>query len=142
MLAEAPAVPMIPLGPVDVSGTVADLKWIPAKRVRGIPGRSGSAGVNRIIPAHFLARLRPYSGPDASLARLLNHMVGAADQNPADPAQAPAALTVWILDVRPNQLKVGTRVFLPGYTIFGDEGGIGVVHQPPVIEARPRRRRR
>jgi hypothetical protein len=142
MFSEASAVPMIPLGPVDVSGTVVGLKWIPAQRIRGIPGMSGSAGVTRIIPAHFLAALRPYAGPDAGLARLLNHMVRAYDQNPADLQQAPTTLVVWVRDVRPHQLRVGMRVLLPDYTIFGDEGGIMVVHGAPVIQARPRPWRR
>ena len=142
MFAEASAVPMIPLGPVDASGTIVDLKWVPARRIKGIPGMSGSAGVDRIIPAHFLAALRPYAGPDAQLARLLNHRVGAGDLNPADFDQAPATLVVWVLGVRPNQLKVGMRILLPSYTLFGDEGGIGVSHDLPVIGARPRHHRK
>jgi hypothetical protein len=142
MFAKASAVPMIPMGPVDVSGTVVGLKWIPAQRIRGIPGMSGSVGVNRIIPAHFLAALRPYAGPDAELARLLNHMVGAANLNPPNREQAPATLVVWVRDVRPGQLKVGMRILLPAYTISGDEGGIMAAHDAPVIEARPRHGRR
>jgi hypothetical protein len=142
LCAEASAVPMIPLGPVDVGGTTVDLKWVPAKPVKGITGMSGNAGVDRIIPAHFLAALRPYAGPDAQLARLLNHRVGAGDLNPADFDQAPAALVVWVLGVRPHQLKVGMRILLPSYTLFGDEGGIGVQHDLPVIGARPRHHRK
>lgn len=142
MFAEASAVPMIPLGPVDVSGTIVELKWVPAKRVKGIPGMSGSAGGDRIIPAHYLAALRPYAGPDAEFARLLNHRVGAGDLNPADPDQAPATLVVWVLGVRPGHLKVGMRIMIPSYTLFGDEGGIGVQHGLPVIGARPRHHRK
>jgi hypothetical protein len=141
LLGEVSAVPMIPLGPVDVSGTITELKWIPAKRIKGIPGMSGSAGVDRIIPAHFLAALRPYAGPDAELARSFNHMVGASDLNPADPDEPPATLVVWVLGVRPGHLKVGMRVLLPSYTIFGDEGGILARHDLPVIGARPRHHR-
>lgn len=141
LLGEVSAVPMIPLGPVDVSGTIVELKWVPAKRVKGIPGMSGSAGVDRIIPAHYLAALRPYAGPDAQLARLLNYGALAGDLNPADPDEAPATLVVWVLGVRPGHLKVGMRVLLPAYTIFGDEGGIGVRHDLPVIGARPRHHR-
>jgi hypothetical protein len=141
LLGEVSAVPMIPLGPVDVSGTIVELKWVPAKRIKGIPGMSGSAGFDRIIPAHYLAALRPYAGPDVQLARLLNHRIGAGDLNPADPDQAPATLVVWVLGVRPGHLKVGMRVLLPAYTIFGDEGGIGVRHDLPVIGARPRHHR-
>lgn len=138
LLGDVSAVPMIPLGPVDVSGTITELKWIPAKRIKGIPGMSGSAGVDRIVPEHFLAALRPYAGPDAELARAFNHMVGSGDLNPANIDQAPATLVVWVLGVRPGHLKVGMRVLLPSYTIFGDEGGIGVHHVLPVIGARPR----
>jgi hypothetical protein len=138
LLGDVSAVPMIPLGPVDVSGTITELKWIPAKRIRGIPGMSGSAGVDRIVPEHFLACLQPYVGPDAELARAFNNMVGAGELNPANLDQAPATLVVWVLGVRPNQLKVGMQVLLPAYTIFGDEGGIGVHHDLPVIGARPR----
>ena len=126
LCAEASAVPMIPLGPVDASGTIVDLKWVPAKRIQGIPGMSGSAGGDRIIPAHYLAALRPYTGPDAQLARWFNHRVGAGDLNPADFDQAPATLVVWVHGVRPGHLKIGMRILLPAYTIFGDEGGIGV----------------
>lgn len=138
LLGEVSAVPMIPLGPVDVSGTIVELKWVPAKRIEGIPWMSGSGRDDRIIPEHFLAALRPYAGPDAHLARLFNHRVRAGDQNPADPEQAPATLVVWVRGIRPGHLKVGMRVLLPAYTIFGDEGGIMVVHDAPVIEARPR----
>ena len=133
LFAEASAVPMIPLGPVDISGSIVRLQWIPAKRVKGIPGMSGSAGVDRTIHAHFLAALEPYAGPDAALVRLLNHMVGAANQNPTDPEQAPALLVVWINSNMPNQFKKGMRIRLPAYTIFGDEGGIRVAHDSPVI---------
>ncbi len=55
LCAEASAVPMNPPGPVDVSGTIMELKWVPAKWIEGIPGMSGSAAVDRIIPAHYLA---------------------------------------------------------------------------------------
>jgi hypothetical protein len=103
---------------------------------------SGSAGVDRIIPAHYLAALRPYAGPDGELSRLFNSGVGAGDLNPADPDQAPATLVVWVLGVRPGQLKAGMRALLPSYTIFGDEGGITVGHDAPLIEPKQRHRRR
>ncbi|MDP2754066.1 MAG: hypothetical protein Q8P40_06695 [Nitrospirota bacterium] len=39
----AMAAPIRPLGPVDLTGTVSEIRWVPEKKVKGIPRMSGSA---------------------------------------------------------------------------------------------------
>lgn len=58
--------PIRPVGPVDVRGTVSEIKWVPEEKLKGIPGMSGSAGHDRVIPAHFLVTLIDYDGVTAA----------------------------------------------------------------------------
>ena len=47
------AAPTPAVGPLDVEGKVLRAEWSPKKLVQGIPGMSGTMGIDRIIPAHF-----------------------------------------------------------------------------------------
>src|SRR4030042_4071442 len=67
----ATAAPIRPIGPVDVTGTVSEIKWVPEKKVKGIPRMSGSAGVDRIIPAYFLVTLTDYDGVNTETAIMM-----------------------------------------------------------------------
>ena len=44
----------------DITGTISEIKWYPQKTIKGIPGMSGSAGYDRIMPAHFIIKLTNY----------------------------------------------------------------------------------
>jgi len=61
--------PIPVVGPVTICGTVSDVKWVPEEMVKGIPGMSGSAGHDRIVPAHFVIALRNFDGVDSETDR-------------------------------------------------------------------------
>lgn len=50
------AAPIIPVGPINICGTVNEVKWMPEEMVKGIPGMSGTAGKDRVVPGHFLIK--------------------------------------------------------------------------------------
>lgn len=116
--------PLPELGKVDIKGTVARTQWTPAKKIAGIPGLSGSAGRDRTIPAHHLAVLKPYAGPDAEQARRMNAYLGAKIPSGKDRGRPPARLLVRIESEDPGLLKTGMKITLTGYTLSGDEGGV------------------
>jgi len=48
--------PIIPVGPINICGTVNEVRWVPEEMVKGIPGMSGTAGKDRVVPGHFLIK--------------------------------------------------------------------------------------
>jgi hypothetical protein len=62
------AAPIRPIGPVDVTGTISEVQWVPEKTVKGIPRMSGSAGRDRVMSPYFLVRLVDYEGVAPEMA--------------------------------------------------------------------------
>ena len=121
---EGRTAPLPDLGKVDIRGTVARTQWTPARKVAGIPGLSGNAGRDRTIPAHHLAVLKPYEGPDAGMARRMNAFLGAGVTSGLDRSRPPARLLVRIESEDPGFLKPGMVISITGYSLSGDEGGV------------------
>jgi hypothetical protein len=117
------AAPIPPLGPIDVSGTVSELLWVAEKKVKGIRGMSGSAGVDRVIPAHFLMTLKAFQGIDSETARAMTRYF---DQEAFKYEKKNFMPTFIILKINHNDknyLKKGMKITVTGYTVMGDEGG-------------------
>jgi hypothetical protein len=123
ILLQAHAAPLPELGKVTITGTVLRSEWIPARRVKGVSGLSGSAGKDRTFPAHHQAVLKPYTGPNAKQATMMNAFLGAKAVNGKDRSRPPARLLVRVDSDDPDFLKPGMKITLTGYAIGGDEGG-------------------
>jgi len=117
------AVPLPPLGKVDVVGTVVDAEWVPKASLKGKKGMSGSLGRDRVVPAHFVVILHSYSGPTARQAWMMNGFVGVKTDANADRNRPPQTLTVWVNSDDRDFLKAGMKIRLVNYTVAGDEGG-------------------
>ena len=61
--------PIRPVGPVDITGTISEVWWVPEKTVKGVPRMSGSAGRDRVVSPHFLIRFVDFEGvsPEAAV---------------------------------------------------------------------------
>lgn len=127
LVAHAPpaaiAAPLPPLGKIDVTGTIAEARWVPEATLRGRKGFSGSLGRDRVTPAHFVVTLRDYAGPTVKQAWMMNGFMGAVAGETEDRGKLPPTLVVWVNSGDRELLKVGMRIRLVDYTVSGDEGG-------------------
>ncbi|MBI5848868.1 MAG: hypothetical protein HZB31_13155 [Nitrospirae bacterium] len=105
--------------PVDLSGTISDVRWFPEKSVMGTPGMSGSAGKDRTFPAHFIVELNNAEGVDRETAGRLSYFVA------GERSKGRKDSTMFLqLDHRDrNFLQKGMEIRIRGYTVRGDEGG-------------------
>ena len=117
------AAPIRPIGPVDVTGAISEIQWVPEKTVKGIPRMSGSAAKARVVSPHFLVRLVDYEGVSAEAAVIMTRYLDwSAYQNQDIKGRPPFILLK--IDYRdPNYLKKGMRIRISGYKVAGDEGG-------------------
>lgn len=117
------AAPLPRLGPVDISGVIDDVSWIPETTVLGKPGMSGSAGRDRAFSPHFRVKLTDFSGVDASTAIAMTRYL---DWNAYNNDGSPSKPTFVLLKIDypdKNYLKKGMKIKVLAYTIGGDEGG-------------------
>ena len=115
----AGAAPLPPFEPVDVCGTIVSRAWVPARRVPGVAGASGSLGRDREFPAHARVEIEPYRGIDGRTAARINALLGFA------PAGAPGNRRLLLLlpTDDPALLDGRTSICVVGFRISGDEGG-------------------
>jgi hypothetical protein len=119
----ASAAPIPPLGPVDITGTVVQAQWIPEQKIKGIPGMSGTLGIDRVKRAHFVVALEQYEGVDAKTARQMTGYLDASAPREPDSTQAPQRILMQLDHEDKEFLKKGMRITVKGYKIAGDEGG-------------------
>jgi len=118
------AVPVRPLGPVNISGKVNDLNWVPEKKIKATHGMSGSAGRDRTIPAHFLVKLENFEGIDSRTAVIMTRYIDrSAFKNQGWDVKPPFIL-LKINHTDQNYLRKGMKIKVSGYTVRGDEGGV------------------
>jgi hypothetical protein len=129
--------PIRPVEPVDVSGTVSEIKWVPEEKLKGIPGMSGSAGHDRVIPEHFLVTLIDYDGVTAETARMMTWYLDSNALKDEGQKDKPSFILLRINYSDRNYLKKGMKIKVSGYTVRGDEGGtwtsygaIDILRQP------------
>jgi len=117
------AAPLPRLGPADIIGTVSDVHWIPETTVKGIPGRSGSAGRDRALAPHFKVKLKDFSGVDVQTAVAMTRYVDwNAIKNDGSQTKPPFVL-LKIDYPDKNYLWKGMKIKVLAYTVGGDEGG-------------------
>ncbi len=51
------ASPILSMLAMTIEGRIQEISWHPEKHIKGIPGMSGSAGVDRTEPAHYQVSL-------------------------------------------------------------------------------------
>ncbi len=120
------ASPLPPLGPADITGTVVEVKWFPRREMKGIAGMSGTAGIDRVFPAHFLVALQPYEGVSGDTATLMTEYVHPpSGQHPS----SAGPLFINIAHDDADLLKTGMKIQVRGYEVRGDEGGTWTKYQ-------------
>lgn len=117
------AAPIRPVGPLDVAGTISEIKWVPEVRVKGKPGMSGSAGHDRVRPAHFSVTLRDYEGVDTQTAIIMTRYLDWNAFKNKEQEGKPSFILLQINHNDKNYLKKGMKIRVTGYTVRGDEGG-------------------
>jgi hypothetical protein len=117
------AAPIRPVGPVDVTGLISEITWIPEQKVKGQAWMSGSAGQDRIWPAHFLLTLINYNGVPAETAGMMTRYINWVALKNEDPKEKPSFILLKINHSKKNYLKKGMKIKVVGYTVRGDEGG-------------------
>lgn len=117
------AAPIIPIGPIDITGTVSEIKWVPEEKLKGIPGMSGSAGHDRVIPEHFLVTLIDFDGVSAEIARMMTKYLDWNALKSEDQKGRPSFILVRINSNDRNYLMKGSKIKVSDYTVKGDEGG-------------------
>jgi hypothetical protein len=115
--------PIPPVCPVNICGTVSEAKWMPEEMVKGIPGMSGSAGHDRVVPAHFLIALRNFDGVDSETTRRITGYLAGSAFEAAGPEGTPPLMLLKINHPDKNYLRKGMNIDISGYTVRGDEGG-------------------
>jgi len=133
----AMAAPIRPIGPVDVSGTVSELQWVPEEKLKGIPGMSGSAGHDRVIPEHFLVTLIDYDGVTAETARMMTWYLDWTALKGEEQKSKPSFILLRINYSDRNYLKKGRKIKVSGYTVRGDEGGTWTSYRTIDILSQP-----
>lgn len=117
------AAPLPRLGPVDISGVIDEVRWVPEMTVKGTPGMSGSAGRDRVFAPHFRVKLTDFSGVDASTAvAMTRYLDWNAFKNDGGRLK-PIFVLLKIDYPDKNYLKKGMKIKVLAYTVGGDEGG-------------------
>lgn len=123
MASDLIAAPLMPLGPFDITGTIRDIQWAPEKKVKGIPGMSGSAGRDRVIQAHFLITLTDFEGVGSETAIAMTRYLDWSSTKDVRKDEKPSSLLLKLNHSDKEYLKRGMNIKVIGYTVRGDEGG-------------------
>ena len=123
MVMNTSASPIRPVGPIDVTGRVSEITWVPEQKIKGRPGMSGSLGHDRINPAHFLVHLTDYDGVTVETAVMMTRYLDQAAFKSKGPKDRPSFILLKINHKDQNYLKKGLKIRVVGYTVRGDEGG-------------------
>jgi hypothetical protein len=114
--------PLKPLGPIDITGTVSEIKWLPEEKVKGMPGFAGTLGHNRVVPAHFLIKLTAFEGVDSETAVSMTKYLDWNALKDEKDKERPPFILLWI-NYNDYYLTSGMKIRVSGYEIKGDEGG-------------------
>lgn len=122
VLNNAYGVPLPPVDKYDITGTISEVNWYPKKFIKGIPGMSGSAGQDRIMPAHYIIKLVNYEGIGSEDALRITRYIKWDAFNDNENKKSPFIL-LKLNHKNRYYLKKGMKIKVIGYTIRGDEGG-------------------
>jgi hypothetical protein len=123
LVPSASAAPIRPVGPLDVRGTISELRWVPERPVKGTPGLSGSLGRDRVEAAHFLVKLIHYEGVPPETARIMTYYLDESALRNSPAGGQPSFILLKIESKDPDALQPGQRIRVRGYKVAGDEGG-------------------
>lgn len=116
------SVPLPPTDKYDITGIISEINWYSKKFIRGIPGKSGSAGKDRIMPAHYIIKLINYEGINYEDAIKITRYIKGNTFNEHE-NKKPSFVILKINHREKNYLKKGMKIKVTGYTVRGDEGG-------------------
>ena len=123
LVSNATAAPIPTLGPVDITGTIVRADWVPEAKIKGIPGMSGTLGIDRVIRARFMVMLERIEGVDAKTARRMTSYLDPSVMQEPEPPQGQERILLQLNHADKDFLKKGMRITVKGYKIAGDEGG-------------------
>lgn len=106
----------------DIDGVISEVKWYPSKFIRGIPGMSGSAGQDRIMPEHYIIKLINYEGISSEDALRITRYIKWDAFNDNENKKT-AFILLKLNHKKKYYLKKGMKIKVLGYTVRGDEGG-------------------
>lgn len=106
----------------DIKGVISELKWYHSNFIRGIPGMSGSAGQDRIMPAHYIIKLINYEGIGSEDALRITRYIKWDAFNDNE-NKKPTFIILKLNHKNKYYLKKGMKIKVYGYTVRGDEGG-------------------
>lgn len=112
----------IPEKKYDIVGMIAEINWYPEKSIKGIERMSGSAGKDRIMPAHYIIKLINYEGINQDNASIISRYIQFDAIKNHGTKRVPF-LIIKINHEDKNFLKKDMKIKVYGYTIRGDEGG-------------------
>ena len=119
----APARMVGPTPPLDVCGSIHSYRWLPAKTVPPIKGRTGSAGHQRTWPARFIVILGDVRGPSKHQGMHTDSLLKmTGDGGPVSLASDQALLV--LPHDNPARLSGMKSLCVTGYVRQGDEGGV------------------
>ncbi|NES67555.1 MAG: hypothetical protein F6K24_21095 [Okeania sp. SIO2D1] len=98
-----------PVGPINIEGVIKSAVWHPESFIRGIPMMSGTLGVDRTIPAHYMVQLESIVVSDSEDYRRL--LLNSGDVISLSHAEDDGFL------------KAGMKIRISGLMQLGDEGG-------------------
>jgi len=99
------------MAPMTIEGTVQKISWRPDKFVKGLRGMSGSAGIDRTIPAHYWVALT-------------DTKVTSGEGGPT-PFRSGDTIRIKLNHAKDDGfLKQGARIRIIGFRMRGDEGGV------------------
>ena len=117
------AAPTPAVGPLDVEGKVLRVDWSPKKSAQGIPGMSGTMGIDRIIPAHFRVYLTDYSGVDADVIGRMKAIYRWPISDNLNTDGTPEFIVLQLSHEDKTFIRKGMKIRVRGYLLKGDEGG-------------------
>ena len=105
------ASPIIPQAGITIEGCIDEILWIPDKHLEGESGMSGSAGIARVVPAHYAIRL-------------IDTTISSREYG-ATPLKSGEAAEIKINHPKKDgYLKKGMNIRVIDYLVMGDEGGV------------------
>jgi hypothetical protein len=116
------AAPTPRLGPFDVEGTIMHVQWFPEKFVKA-EMMTGTAGHDRVFPAHFLISVTKYSGIDEETLETMKFIFPRFVSPKQDNRGKPEFIVLYLNCEDKTFLKEGMRIKVKEYVLWGDEGG-------------------
>jgi hypothetical protein len=113
------AQPLQVLGPFDISGTITDAQWRPAKDKKLMKGGALAGGSH--YPAHFIVKLVKYDGVAAEDAIRITKILRSEGYDKKTYDAMPLFIIMKIHSNDRNFLKKNMRIKVTGYTLTQHE---------------------